>query len=255
MIKVELIGFTPDAEKIIEEAGRTAYLSFDKKSDFPLFRIASESEEKLVYSEKHPEIRNAKEGDLIELEGKKWEVKKRWENTAAKFIEMLIRSGHHSVLEHSFATFRIKGGSRAFTHQLVRHRLAAFTQQSQRYVNEENFNFIIPPSIEKNQKALKIFKEFMEYAKETYSKLRSLKIKKEDSRFVLPNAVESEIVISANLREWRHILELRGHPTAQWEIRNFAVEVAKILKEHFPAVFYDFIIDEGKNLVIKRENQ
>jgi len=254
MIKVKLIGITPDAEKIIEEAGRTAYLSFDKKSDSPVLRIVSETEEKLFYTENFPEFKNKQAGDILEFEGKKWTIKKRWENTASKFIEMLIRSGHHSVLEHSYATFRVQGGSRSFTHQLVRHRLAAFTQQSQRYVNEKNFNYITPPSIEAKDEAKKIYEDFINYAKETYSKLRNLKIKKEDARFVLPNAVESEIVISANLREWRHILELRGHPTAQWEIRNFAVAVAKELKKLFPSVFYDFRIDEKKSTVIKVES-
>ena len=254
MINVKIIGFTPEAEKIIEEAGRTAYLSFDKKSEFPILRISSGVNEKLLYTENYPEFQSKQVGDSFEFEGDKWTVKKRWENTAAKFIEMLIHSGHHSVLEHSYATFRVRGGSRAFTHQLVRHRLAAFTQQSQRYVNERNFNYVTPPSIEKNPEAKIIFEEFIDYARETYSKLRNLKIKKEDARFVLPNAVESEIVISANLREWRHILELRGHPTAQWEIRTFAVAVAKELKKLFPAVFFDFRIDEEKSTVVKIED-
>lgn len=90
-MKVELLGITPNAEKLIEDAGRTCYLSFDKKEP--------ESEK--------------------------------------KFIRMIIKSGHHSVLEHAYATFRIKGGSRSFTHQLVRHRLCSYSQQSQRYVNEK----------------------------------------------------------------------------------------------------------------------
>ena len=191
--QVELLSITPDAEKLIEEAGRTCYLSFGK--------ITKDSEN--------------------------------------KFIKMLIKSGHHSVFEHAYATFRIKGGSRAFTHQLVRHRLCAFSQQSQRYVSEKEFSFVIPPSIENKPEALKLFNETMETLKNNYRKLQELGIKNEDARFVLPNAVKSEIVISADLREWRHILELRCAPDAQWEIRGICNAILKILKKEAPTVFED----------------
>ncbi|OGL44361.1 MAG: thymidylate synthase, flavin-dependent [Candidatus Schekmanbacteria bacterium RBG_16_38_11] len=191
--QVDLLAITPDSEKLIEEAGRTCYLSFGK--------ITKDSEK--------------------------------------KFIKMLIKSGHHSVLEHAYATFRIKGGSRAFTHQLVRHRLCAFSQQSQRYVSEKEFSFITPPSIQKKPEALKLFNETMETLKKSYQKLQELGIKNEDARFVLPNAVKSEIVISANLREWRYILQLRCAPDAQWEIRGICNEILKILKKKAPTVFED----------------
>ncbi len=251
-MKVELISITENAEEIIEEAGRTAYLSFDKKTELPIFQIEDDTgSKKIVFSEELSNETPKKIGDKIKIDNKEWKIVRIWKNSADKFIKMLIRSGHHSVLEHAYATFRVKGGSRSFTHQLVRHRLAAFTQQSQRYVNEENFNYITPPSIKNNNEAYKIFTEFIKYSKETYRKLRELKIKKEDARFVLPNAVESEIVISANLREWRHIIELRGHPTAQWEIREFAIKVCEILKEKAPSVFYDFEIDYDKKFVLK----
>ncbi len=249
---VELISITPEAEKVIEEAGRTAYLSFDKKTTYPIYQLEdSTGTKKIVYSEEYNFKGHEKPGDKVIIDGKSWKIIKMWRDSAEKFIKMLIRSGHHSVLEHAYATFRVKGGSRSFTHQLVRHRLAAFTQQSQRYVNEENFDYVVPPSIERNSEAYKIFVEFINYSKEIYKKLRKLKIKKEDARFVLPNAVESEIVISANLREWRHIIELRGHSTAQWEIREFAVKVCEILKKNVPSVFYDFVIDYNKNIVVK----
>jgi len=84
----------------------------------------------------------------------------------------------------------------------------------------------------------------MEQVKRIYSELRRLGIKNEDARFVLPNAVESQIVVTANLREWRHIVELRGSPDAQWEIRKIAIEILKLLKSHVPTVFEDFQIDE-----------
>jgi thymidylate synthase (FAD) len=197
-MKIELLAITPDAEKLIESAGRTCYLSFDKVN----------------------------------------------EDSHKRFVRMLLKSGHESVLEHAYATFRITGGSRAFTHQIVRHRLCAFSQQSQRYVDEKGFSIITPPSIEKNEEAKRIFDDFIKGAKDTYIKLQSLGIKKEDARFVLPNAVESEIVISANFREWRHILRERCSKSAQWEIREVALEILRILKRHAPTVFEDFEIDE-----------
>ncbi|MHA1603233.1 MAG: FAD-dependent thymidylate synthase [Candidatus Freyarchaeota archaeon] len=202
-MKIELLFITPNAEKLIETAGRTSYLSFDKQG----------------------------------------------EGSEKKFVRMLIRRGHFSVLEHTSATFRISGVSRAFTHQLVRHRLCSFTQQSHRYVDETNFRYVEPSSIKDKAEAHKIFSEFIEYARKTYAKLVELNIPKEDARYVLPNAVESQIVVTANLREWRHIIELRGSPNAQWEIRRVAIEILKILKKHVPTVFEDFEIDEEKSII------
>ncbi len=201
--KVELLSITPNAEKLIEAAGRTSYMSFDKQG----------------------------------------------QDSEKRFIRMLVKSGHHSVLEHAYATFRISGASRSFTHQLVRHRLCSFIQQSQRYVDESKFNYIEPDSVKNNPKAHSIFIDFMSKAKETYVKLNGLKIKKEDARYVLPNAVESEIVVSANFREWRNIIDLRGKAQAQWEIRRVAIEILKILKKHAPNVFGDFEIDEEKEII------
>ena len=204
-MKVELLSITLNAEKKIEQAGRTAYLSFKKK------RKGSEKE----------------------------------------FIKMLIKSGHLSVLEHGYATFRITGCSRAFTHQLVRHRLCSYTQQSQRYVDEANFNFVEPESIKNIKKAHSIFINFLKKAKEVYTELQGLGIKNEDARFVLPNAVESEIVVTANFREWRHIIGLRGGADAQWEIRKVIIEILKKLKRHAPTAFGDFAIDEKKEVIKK----
>ena len=201
--KVELLSITPNAEKLIEAAGRTSYMSFDKQG----------------------------------------------EDSEKRFIRMLTKSGHLSVLEHAYATFRVSGASRAFTHQLVRHRLCSLIQQSQRYVDESNFSYIEPDSIKNNLEAHSVFIDFMGKAKEAYLKLNRLKIKKEDARYVLPNAVESQIVVSANFREWRHIIDLRGKPQSQWEIRKVAIEILKILKKHAPNVFGDFEIDEAKEIV------
>lgn len=178
---------------------------------------------------------------------------KATDNSKEKMIKMLINSDHTSVLEHSYATFRVDGASRSFTHQIVRHRLASFSQQSQRYVDESNFHYIIPPSIQENPDALKLFESTMKTIEESYMKLREMNIKKEDARFLLPNAIESIIVISANFREWRHIFELRCSMHAQWEIRQVALEMLKILKEKAPHTFADFEIDEKtQTAVIKK---
>ena len=157
---------------------------------------------------------------------------------------MIVRSGHHSVLEHASATFRIKGGSRSFTHQLVRHRLCAYSQQSQRYVNEKNFSIVVPDSIKSNSEAKEAFMALITNARNTYLKLQEIGIKKEDARFVLPNAIESEIVMTANFRVLRHILKERCHKSAQWEIRKIAIEILKIMKKEAPIVFEDFVINE-----------
>ena len=202
-MKVELLSITPDSERLVESAGRTAYLSRGKESV----------------------------------------------GSARAFIRILIKRGHESVLEHASATFRVKGGSRAFTHQLVRHRLCSYTQQSQRHVNEASFEFVEPDSVKRSAEAHALFLAHIDSAKATYARLQQMGISNEDARFVLPNAVASEIVVTANFREWRHILELRGGPEAQWEIRAFAVQVATILKEHAPSVFEDFQIDPERKLV------
>lgn len=195
---ITLLAITPNSEKLIEEAGRTCYLSLDKIGD----------------------------------------------GTEKNFIRNCIKNGHLSILEHASATFRIQGASRAFTHQLVRHRLASFSQQSQRYVDENEFHYIVPPDIEKNSNAMIVFREFIEHSRTTYRTLRELGIKKEDARFVLPNALESQIVFSANFRELRFIFTLRLHRSAQWEIRRVCLMMLKIMKREAPSVFDDFIIDE-----------
>ena len=165
---------------------------------------------------------------------------KTGEGTSGRFCRKLLASGHHSVFEHASATFRVRGGSRAFTHQLVRHRLCAFSQQSQRYVEERGFEAVKPDTIAGNPEAENVFDTHIGRCREAYDELRRLGVPKEDARFVLPNAAESEIVVTANLREWRHILELRGARDSQWEIRRFAVEVFRVLVKHAPNVFGDF---------------
>jgi thymidylate synthase (FAD) len=195
-LEVELIAITPDPQKVIEQAGRTCFLSFDKMDD----------------------------------------------DSQVGFIKRLIKMGHESPLEHAYATFRIKNCSRAMTHQLVRHRLMAVSQQSQRYVDEEDFTYVVPESMP--PELVDEFHNDMKTIQAMYHKWRDKGLKKEDARFVLPNACTSEIVVSANFREWRHILTVRTDKGAQWEIRKAANLMLDILKQHAPACFEDIVPDE-----------
>jgi thymidylate synthase (FAD) len=190
-LEVELVAITPDPQKVIEQAGRTCYLSFDKMDD----------------------------------------------DSQVGFIKRLIKMGHESPLEHAYATFRIKNCSRAMTHQLVRHRLMAVSQQSQRYVDEEDFTYVVPESMP--PQLADEFHNDMKTIQDMYHKWRDKGLKKEDARFVLPNACTSEIVVSANFREWRHILSVRTDKGAQWEIRKAANLILGILKKDAPACFED----------------
>jgi thymidylate synthase (FAD) len=158
-------------------------------------------------------------------------------DSQSAFIKRLIKMGHESPLEHAYATFRIKNCSRAMTHQLVRHRLMAVCQQSQRYVNSEHFNYVLPETI--GDEYATDFGNDMAIIGQMYEKWRSRGLKKEDARFVLPNACSSEIVVSANFREWRHIFNVRLSKKAQWEIRKACRNMLEILKEKAPVCFDD----------------
>ncbi|MDO9465167.1 MAG: FAD-dependent thymidylate synthase [bacterium] len=153
-----------------------------------------------------------------------------------KFIEKIISSGHLSPLEHVKFTFAIEGVSRALTHQLVRHRIASYSQQSQRYVKENNFKYIVPPSIEKDENLKKEFKNIMGEIQKTYNKILKA-TSSQDARFVLPQAAETKIVITMNARELLHFFEERCCARAQWEIRKLAYEMLLICKRELSAVF------------------
>ena len=159
--------------------------------------------------------------------------------SADRFVRMLVTRGHHSVLEHASATFAVSGVSRACTHQLVRHRLCSFSQKSQRYVSERETGFVVPESVAASEEAMKIFADSTSASHESYEKLIELGIPKEDARFLIPGAVYTDIVLTANLRELRHVIELRGSRHAQWEIRELAVAMLGILKKEAPNVFFD----------------
>jgi len=132
---------------------------------------------------------------------------------AQKLIREIVARGHESVLEHASFTFLIGGISRAASHQLVRHRIASYSQQSQRYIHFKNPEFVIPPSMIK------------------------MGIAEEDARYILPQAITSQIILTANAREYLHILKLRLCSRSQWEIRMIATAILKILKELSPIIF------------------
>ena len=155
-----------------------------------------------------------------------------------EFIGKLKQWGHLSPLEHVSATFFISGISRACSHQLVRHRLASYSQQSQRYVAESSFEYVTPPSVNGKEKE-KIFNETMEIIKNQYRRLVDAGVPQEDARYLLPNACATAIVVTMNARELRHFFKLRLHPSAQWEIREMAKSMLSLVQERTPTLFED----------------
>jgi thymidylate synthase (FAD) len=184
------------------------------------------------------------------------------EDGIEKFVSMLSTIGHHSPLEHCTFTFAVEGISRACSHQLVRHRIASFSQQSQRYVKLDKFDYIIPTAIENNEFAKDIFLNAMEQdqkayngiveelmneyiassgytlasiPKNEYNKLEKLAI--EDARYVFPNACETKIVFTMNVRTLMNFFTHRCCDRAQWEIRDLANEMLIQVKEIAPTLF------------------
>lgn len=196
-MKVKLIAYTPDPEKIVAVSG---YTSISEKG--PISKIEKYNPE------------NGK-----------------------KIIKNLVSYGHHSVIEHATFTFAVEGVSRACTHQLVRHRIASYTQQSQRYVKFTDLDYVTPPTIKRNEEAKKIFDETMKKTAEAYKKITELGIPPEDARFVFPNACKSNIMITMNARELLHVFRLRCCLRAQWEIRELANRMLLEVKKIAPTIF------------------
>ncbi|MCX7682122.1 MAG: FAD-dependent thymidylate synthase [Anaerolineae bacterium] len=153
------------------------------------------------------------------------------------FLRARIREGHESLIEHASATFEISGISRACSHQLVRHRLASYSQESQRYVSMASPEWVIPPAISADPEALAIWEQFAANVQQAYQMLRARGIRKEDARFVLPNATATRIVVTMNFRELLHVFRLRISPEAQWEIRELCVRMLELIYPHAPNVF------------------
>ena len=169
------------------------------------------------------------------------------DDDVGRLVRGLVASGHHSALEHASFTFAVDGVSRACTHQLVRHRVASYNQQSQRYVNfSHGDSFVVPPSVAANAAAELVFLRAMDQAREAYDQLvelglaegRSRESVQEDARFVLPNAAETKIVVTMNARELRHFFAVRCCNRAQWELRALAWELRGQVKALAPALFH-----------------
>ncbi len=162
------------------------------------------------------------------------------EERVKSVLTTIMKSGHFSTLEHASYTFAIDGVSRALTHQLVRHRLASFNQQSQRYVKFANgLETIKPDTVAQNPEAEALFDEAIEFAKDAYVKLLDMGIPAEDARYLLPNAAETKIVVTMNVRELLHFFEVRCCNRAQWEIRDLAHKMLELARPTAPFVFAD----------------
>jgi thymidylate synthase (FAD) len=206
-LKVMLISHTPDPEKAISAAARLCYSPADVEQ-------------------------------VVTDTGK---------DDQSAFLEKLIAVGHLSPVEHASFTFAVEGISRACSHQLVRHRLASYSQQSQRYVGEEDgFSYVVPPAIREDDELSAHFEHLMEEAGRSYKyiveKLRekgcSIESAREDARFVLPNAAETKIIITMNARELLHFFSIRLCNRAQWEIRGMAYLMLKLARPLAPALFH-----------------
>lgn len=220
-MKVELLRYTPEGEKLIASAAKLCY------SQVGITEIEENQDEEKVES----------------------------------FLNMLVELGHESPIEHVSFTFGIEGVSRVLTHQLVRHRLASYSQQSQRYVKLDQFEYIIPPSISEDEETSKIFLKMMEEDQKAYNRIAQILTEKkanqyikeglsekkakskaekeaiEDARYLFPNACETKIVMTMNARSLMNFFTLRTCNRAQWEIRNLAIEMLKEVKKVYPVLF------------------
>ena len=193
---VELLTHTPDPEKIIAAAAR------------------------LCYSDK----------DVSEI------MDNFTEEKVEKFLNKLVSLGHESPLEHITFTFGVEGISRACSHQLVRHRIASYSQKSQRYVDESNFAYVTPPSIT-NQVDKEYYDYMMYTLSEFYKDLRAAGLEPEDARMILPNACCTSIIVTMNARSLLNFFKHRDCNRAQWEIRELSRKMMDICKEIAPRVF------------------
>lgn len=156
---------------------------------------------------------------------------------AANLVRKLVSMGHLSTLEHVTFTFAIEGVSRVLTHQLVRHRIASYSQQSQRYVKEHDFETIVPASIASKPEAKAKFDKLMTEIQAMYDEFIALDIPAEDARYILPNATETKIVCTFNARSLLNFFSLRCCTRAQWEIRALANEMLRQCQAVAPVIF------------------
>lgn len=220
-MKVKVIAHTPEPEKVISMAAKLCYSSVG----------VDEIEQNLT------------------------------DESVEKFLNMLINIGHESPLEHVTFTFAVEGISRSCSHQIVRHRIASFSQQSQRYVKLNQFEYIVPPEIEQIEEAKEVFIDAMNKDQEAYDKLVDILFEKhynnlincgknekeakrnaekkaiEDARYVFPNACETKMVFTMNTRSLYNFFHHRCCERAQWEIRELAIEMLRQVREIAPILF------------------
>ena len=162
------------------------------------------------------------------------------EERVRSVLSTIMGSGHFSTLEHASYTFAVDGVSRALTHQLVRHRIASFNQQSQRYVRfADGVATVKPESVAESEEASAVFDQAIAAAVEAYGKLLDAGVPAEDARYLLPNAAETKIVITMNVRELLHFFSLRCCNRAQWEIRDLAHRMLELARPTAPFIFLD----------------
>lgn len=158
--------------------------------------------------------------------------------SAAVLIRRIVALGHLSVLEHAVFSFGVEGISRAASHQLVRHRVASYSQQSQRYVAaREDFERVIPPAIAASKPLTRTYERLMRACGRAYAELLAGGVPAEDARFVLPNAAATRIIVTMNARELRHFFRMRCCLRAQWEIRELAERMLGIARAAAPVLF------------------
>ncbi|MCR1972760.1 FAD-dependent thymidylate synthase [Clostridium sporogenes] len=212
-MKVKLLEYTPNAEKLIASAAKLCYSSSGIE-----------------------DLQNNLDKEKVD-----------------KFLNMLMSYGHESPIEHVSFTFGIEGVSRSLTHQLVRHRIGSYSQQSQRYVRLEQFEYVIPPSVEKDEEAKKIYIETMKNCQKSYDNIANILKEKyindgvravdaekkaiEDARYVFPNACTSKIIVTMNARSLMNFFRHRCCNRAQWEIRELAEIMLFEVKEVAPTLF------------------
>lgn len=163
-----------------------------------------------------------------------------------KTLRYCLKHGHESVFEHASFTFLIEGVSRACTHQLVRHRIASYSQASMRKP-QKSVDILFPKSFQENEKANEVVREAYDKAVDAYCELIMQGIPAEDARFVLPEGTLSTIVVTMNCRELRHFIQMRDCKEAQWEIRKVAKEMKDIAEKQFPILFEDMTDAESSD--------
>ena len=196
-MNVKLISYTPEAERKVAMAARLCYSPVG----------AAELEERLS------------------------------DTQVQSLVQKILSMGHYSTLEHASFTFAIEGVSRVLTHQLVRHRISSYSQQSQRYVKEHEFEYILPPSVAANPSAKERFEGLMEEIRTVYGELTAMGVHQEDARYCLANATETKILVTMNARALFNFFELRCCARAQWEIRKMAELMLQQVKAVSPALF------------------